>query len=105
MTTPKWYASACQALLADNLTRDPRYPVPTHRSPVHPTGPPQAFTSKRDADFIPVEFLIVGASVAGLSSAIALRRAGHKVTVFDMTSPFEPVRPLALLRTQLNPRR
>ncbi|RPD73828.1 FAD/NAD(P)-binding domain-containing protein [Lentinus tigrinus ALCF2SS1-7] len=45
--------------------------------------------TKRDADFIPVEFLIVGASIAGLSSAIALRRAGHKVTVFDMTNPFE----------------
>ncbi|KAI0708158.1 hypothetical protein C8T65DRAFT_650216 [Cerioporus squamosus] len=44
---------------------------------------------QRSPDFIPIEFLIVGGSICGLSSAIALRRAGHKVTVFDIANPFE----------------
>lgn len=30
--------------------------------------------------------------MCGLSAAIALSRVGHKVTVFDVTNPFEPVR-------------
>ncbi len=41
---------------------------------------------------MPIEFLVVGGSIAGLSAAIALRRAGHKVTVFDIENPFEAVR-------------
>ncbi|KAI1789958.1 FAD/NAD-P-binding domain-containing protein [Ganoderma leucocontextum] len=39
-------------------------------------------------DFLPIDFLIVGGSICGLSSAISLRRAGHNVTVFDFDDPF-----------------
>ncbi|TFK82561.1 FAD/NAD(P)-binding domain-containing protein [Polyporus arcularius HHB13444] len=42
-----------------------------------------------EPDLMPIEFLVVGGSIAGLSAAIALRRAGHKVTVFDIENPFE----------------
>lgn len=34
-----------------------------------------------DQDHSPLEVVIVGAGVAGLASAIALRRAGHNITV------------------------
>ncbi|KAI0780295.1 hypothetical protein C8Q74DRAFT_1416832 [Fomes fomentarius] len=39
---------------------------------------------------IQVEFVIIGGSICGLSTAIALARVGHKVTLFDITNPFEP---------------
>ena len=50
------------------------------------------YQSGQPPDFLPIDFLIIGGSICGLSSAIALRRAGHNVTVFDLCSPLEPVR-------------
>ncbi|KAM5530125.1 hypothetical protein V8D89_016203 [Ganoderma adspersum] len=41
-------------------------------------------------DFLPIDFIIIGGSICGLSSAIALRRAGHNVTVFDIYPMFAP---------------
>ncbi|KAI0779953.1 hypothetical protein C8Q74DRAFT_1367760 [Fomes fomentarius] len=41
-------------------------------------------------NFLPIEFVIIGGSLCGLSAAIALARVGHKVTIFDVTNPFEP---------------
>ncbi|KAM5530126.1 hypothetical protein V8D89_016204 [Ganoderma adspersum] len=46
--------------------------------------------AEQPPDFLPIDFLIIGGSICGLSSAIALRRAGHNVTVFDLCSPLEP---------------
>ncbi|KAI1784259.1 FAD/NAD-P-binding domain-containing protein [Ganoderma leucocontextum] len=43
----------------------------------------------QSSDLLPIDFLIIGGSICGLSSAISLRRAGHNVTVFDFDNPFE----------------
>ena len=47
---------------------------------------------QQSPQLLPIEFIIVGGSICGLSCAIALSRAGHKVTVFDFIDPFVPVR-------------
>ena len=45
-----------------------------------------------------MEIIIVGAGIAGLSTGIGLRRAGHKVTVGNShpRPPPPPAQPLAL---------
>ena len=54
---------------------------------------------QRTPDFLPIEFLVIGGSIAGLSAAIALTRVGHQVTVIDWNDPFKPVRlPCSCLR-------
>ena len=39
-----------------------------------------------------VEFLIIGAGIAGLASAIALRRVGHRVSVLEKHDSITKVR-------------
>ncbi|KAI0633896.1 FAD/NAD(P)-binding domain-containing protein [Trametes polyzona] len=43
---------------------------------------------QRKPDFLPIEFLVVGGAITGLSAAIALSRAGHKVTVLEHMPSF-----------------
>ncbi|KAI8975918.1 FAD/NAD(P)-binding domain-containing protein [Trametes punicea] len=43
---------------------------------------------QRTPDFLPIEFVIVGGAIAGLSTAIALSRVGHKVTVLEAIDTF-----------------
>ncbi|KAI0818461.1 FAD/NAD-P-binding domain-containing protein [Trametes gibbosa] len=40
-------------------------------------------------DFYPIEFIVVGGAITGLSVAIALRRVGHKVTVLEHMDSFD----------------
>ncbi|KAI0769575.1 FAD/NAD-P-binding domain-containing protein [Trametes elegans] len=42
----------------------------------------------RRPDFLPIEFVVVGGAISGLSAAIALSRVGHKVTVLDVMQGF-----------------
>ncbi|TFK82560.1 FAD/NAD(P)-binding domain-containing protein [Polyporus arcularius HHB13444] len=48
----------------------------------------------RNPDFLPIDFLIVGGAISGLTSAIALSRVGHRVTVLDDSDSFDKT-PLA----------
>ncbi|KAI0737653.1 FAD/NAD-P-binding domain-containing protein [Daedaleopsis nitida] len=43
----------------------------------------------RTPDLLSIEFIIIGGSLTGLSSAIALARAGHKVTLFDSSDAYK----------------
>ena len=54
---------------------------------------------QQSTDFLPIDFIIIGGSICGLSTAISLRRAGHNVTVFDFDDPFVQVRTLRLVAT------
>lgn len=47
--------------------------------------------SQLSQSILPIDFVIVGGSISGLSAAIALTRIGHKVTVIDIDDPFKPV--------------
>ena len=47
--------------------------------------------SQRTPDFLPIDFLIVGGAITGLSCAISLARVGHRVTVIEPLDPFKPV--------------
>lgn len=49
------------------------------------------FESQRIPDLFPIEFVVVGGGAGGLTSAIALGRCGHKVTVLDDTPSYESV--------------
>ncbi|OSC97078.1 FAD/NAD(P)-binding domain-containing protein [Trametes coccinea BRFM310] len=42
----------------------------------------------RTPDFLPIEFVIIGGAISGLSAAIALSRVGHKVTVLEVMDTF-----------------
>ena len=42
---------------------------------------------------LPIDFAVIGGSLAGLASAIALRRVGHRVTVFEESDLADPVSP------------
>lgn len=42
----------------------------------------------RAPETLPIEFVVVGAGVAGLTSAIALSRVGHKVTILEQRDDF-----------------
>ncbi|KAJ8494762.1 hypothetical protein ONZ51_g2097 [Trametes cubensis] len=46
----------------------------------------------RTPDFLPIEFVIVGGAISGLTAAIALSRVGHKVTVLDVMDSFDEAR-------------
>jgi salicylate hydroxylase len=48
-----------------------------------------------------VHFAVVGASISGLASALALSRAGHRVTVLEQAGEHEP-RPTGGLRVPPN---
>lgn len=39
--------------------------------------------------FVPLEFVVVGASIAGLTAASILAKAGHDVTVVEKSSRLE----------------
>ncbi|KAI0780336.1 FAD/NAD(P)-binding domain-containing protein [Fomes fomentarius] len=45
--------------------------------------------SQRIPDLFPIDFVVVGGGAGGLTSAIALARCGHKVTVLDDTPSYE----------------
>ncbi|OBZ66109.1 3-hydroxybenzoate 6-hydroxylase 1 [Grifola frondosa] len=51
--------------------------------------PPSSWTTSslpaimRAPDFLPIDFVVIGGGIAGLTSALALTRVGHKVTVLD----------------------
>ena len=47
---------------------------------------------QRMPDFLPIEFIIIGGGVAGLTSAIALSRVGHQVTLLEVDPTFKEVR-------------
>ena len=47
---------------------------------------------QRMPDFLPIEFIIIGGGVAGLTSAIALSRVGHHVTLLEVDPTFKEVR-------------
>ncbi|OCH90236.1 FAD/NAD-P-binding domain-containing protein, partial [Obba rivulosa] len=44
---------------------------------------------QRTSDLLPIHFVILGGGIAGLSGAIALRRAGHAVTLLDEGETFD----------------
>lgn len=46
---------------------------------------------QRTPDFMPIDFLIVGGAITGLSAAIALSRVGHRVTVLELMESFNEV--------------
>ncbi|KAI0958323.1 hypothetical protein AcV7_004175 [Taiwanofungus camphoratus] len=43
----------------------------------------------RAPDFLPIQFIIIGGGVAGLTAAIALSRVGHRVTLLEQGDDFE----------------
>lgn len=43
----------------------------------------------RAPETLPIEFVVVGGGVAGLTSAIALSRVGHKVTILEQRDDFQ----------------
>ncbi|KAI0708159.1 FAD/NAD(P)-binding domain-containing protein [Cerioporus squamosus] len=43
----------------------------------------------RNPDFLPIDILVVGGAISGLTSAIALSRVGHRVTVLDDSDSYE----------------
>ncbi|KAI0360832.1 FAD/NAD(P)-binding domain-containing protein [Trametes cingulata] len=45
-------------------------------------------TAQRTPDFLPIEFIVVGGAISGLTAAIALSRVGHKVTVLEVMETF-----------------
>ncbi|EMD37806.1 hypothetical protein CERSUDRAFT_114460 [Gelatoporia subvermispora B] len=44
---------------------------------------------QRTPDLLPLEFVVIGGGIAGLSGAISLCRAGHSVTLLDEGSSFD----------------
>lgn len=61
-------------------------PTPTTPRPdrqhMQPSTPFKMLPPKKYAA-LPIDFVIVGGGIAGLSSAIALSRVGHRVTVLE----------------------
>ena len=51
---------------------------------------------------LPIDFAVVGGSLAGLACAIALRRVGHRVTVFEESDLANPVSPMFTTQRRVN---
>ncbi|KAI0325108.1 FAD/NAD(P)-binding domain-containing protein [Cubamyces sp. BRFM 1775] len=43
----------------------------------------------RTPDFLPIDFIVVGGAISGLTAAIALSRVGHRVTVLEVMDSFD----------------
>ncbi|KAI0373571.1 FAD/NAD(P)-binding domain-containing protein [Pilatotrama ljubarskyi] len=69
---PKWYGNSSAASVLSSCTGLTKF----------------ANTAQRTPDFLPIEFIIVGGAISGLTAAIALSRVGHKVTVLEVMETF-----------------
>ncbi|KZT04630.1 FAD/NAD(P)-binding domain-containing protein [Laetiporus sulphureus 93-53] len=54
-----------------------------------PSSPRTVAFISRAPEFLPIEFIIVGGGVGGLTASIALSRLGHRVTVLDENNDWD----------------
>ena len=73
-----------------HVSHDPKWYV--LRCICHQVVLPSCPVLQRMPDFLPIEFIIIGGGVAGLTSAIALSRVGHQVTLLEVDPTFKEVR-------------
>lgn len=43
-------------------------------------------------DFLPIDFIVIGGGIAGLTASISLSRVGHRVTLLEQKWDFDEVR-------------
>lgn len=89
------HGSSCASRSSSPTSRLTRFGLQAEISGAASIGPSSSANGAAHNHTMKIHFLVVGGSISGLASAIALCRAGHNVTVLDVEEEAEAVsRPL-----------